>query len=863
MEATDKPQSPEHRGFLITPSASPPIHRPQPRRNEDQASPTKRLRLSSTPRPSSTMNAATIDYNKAHEEAMKRLRGTWDGLLDKWLRPLDKDDVVHMTTLEVIKDRGALCDKPSSPIQCLIDLTAEDSDDEEDSEDDADADGEELATLPSLDWTKEEKAWDAQLRWEFLQEEQRRKATYGSEVDESEGPDDIASFHGAQNSDSDGELAPHRPHKLVDVDDGSEDELGVWDDMEGNTLYRLPSDDEGLEDDTTQPALGSPEIPVFTPSSSPPPQSYESSHSPPPTSSPPRSSSPLSSQNFSSPIRTNSVSVSASKHSPQHKEMNIHRPSKIPARTIPRLDLRMFSAEPTSSPKPERHRGITTSSSYTTEGGFPNSATVAAANKPPKSAYLSGGKRALSTPKQPSAVEVDVSRRTPFLDAKVGAKAKESVGKRLPLSAKAKGKQKATFSEEDDVIEISDSEQPPPPNVQKDITKATLGGSHRSSSRPLPDARMIPPQSRMTEALSKKAKPPPLATTVSSSPRKRKRVVSSMESEEEPKSSSPRPASESPRQRSRAAPSTQSSRQSTDVESVESEVPGNPNVRRREKRRNRSRQRSRSIDSLSDESDQSEIRPHHRQHSRAPSQSPYPFPQQYPPQQYPHHPQPPMYSPLQDPRAQYIVTQAMQQLLALGSGTWVPPPHPNRGSTPFTPTHHQRHHPEHLPVHVYATPTHHIHPYPYSYDPMLSNATLPPDSPDVHPSPRVNANSIPRKKSLVKRSQSRGRRVSFKGEDIIINASDVSETSKSPSRDHRSSKNRHSRSSSEPARERREEVKDKVVRREGSLELEPDPGSPEPQALKRGRRHQTPAPSSRVKDYKKDNRRASSSRTEG
>ena len=134
----------------------------------------------------------------------------------------------------------------------------------------------------------------------------------------------------------------------------------------------------------------------------------------------------------------------------------------------------------------------------------------------------------------------------------------------------------------------------------------------------------------------------------------------------------------------------------------------------------------------------------------------------YPQPSYPPHHQSHLYPPIADPRAQYIISQAMHQLSALVAGPWTPPTH---GSMPYTPSH--RHHPG-GPGSMYSTPTHHTHPYPYVYDPNLSRATLPPDSPDVPSSPTVPGGTAVRRKSLVQRSRSRGRRVSFRMEEESV-----------------------------------------------------------------------------------------------
>jgi hypothetical protein len=114
----------------------------------------------------------------------------------------------------------------------------------------------------------------------------------------------------------------------------------------------------------------------------------------------------------------------------------------------------------------------------------------------------------------------------------------------------------------------------------------------------------------------------------------------------------------------------------------------------------------------------------------------------------------------------------MQQLSALVGAPWAPA-HSYPGAVPHIPTH--RHVSERPSNKQYVTPTHQHHPYPYSYDPQLSHATLPPDSSDNNSSPEIPA----RRRTLVRRSRSRGRRVSFIVEEDN-KSSDVMEVPSSP-----------------------------------------------------------------------------------
>jgi Centromere protein Scm3 len=124
-----------------------------------------------------------------------------------------------------------------------------------------------------------------------------------------------------------------------------------------------------------------------------------------------------------------------------------------------------------------------------------------------------------------------------------------------------------------------------------------------------------------------------------------------------------------------------------------------------------------------------------------------------------HHPPPPenFVPPVPDPRAQFIITQAVQQLSAL-AGTWTRP-----HDSPFIPHTPPRPHQSRQANFTFNTPTYHPHPYPYSYNPNLSVATLPPESPESVFSPEKSLHK-PRK-SCMTRHHSRRRRVSFKIDD--------------------------------------------------------------------------------------------------
>ena len=122
------------------------------------------------------------------------------------------------------------------------------------------------------------------------------------------------------------------------------------------------------------------------------------------------------------------------------------------------------------------------------------------------------------------------------------------------------------------------------------------------------------------------------------------------------------------------------------------------------------------------------------------------------------HPLPPetFVPPLPDPRAQFIITQALQQLSALVGTPWTPP---HDSFILHTPSWRQ----ESRCNPMFNTPTYHPYQYPYFYNPNLSLATLPPESPESVSSPEKSSHR-PRKSSIAG-SYSRGKRVSFKIDD--------------------------------------------------------------------------------------------------
>lgn len=200
-----------HKAPLITPSASPPPSQsffPQPYRIPDQPSPTKRQRLLSTSRQhkslsrSSSSSADPFDFHQAREDSTLRLLSIWSNL-DRYTRPLDEDDIIDITTGEVVKDRGVIRGSKKYAVGCFA--MADEEDDEEDEEDDEldsfanveaehvnlEVDGRKVPPVRAMD------PMDAKDLEEFLEAERKRKELCGSEPDESD--------YESQNEDNYGE----------------------------------------------------------------------------------------------------------------------------------------------------------------------------------------------------------------------------------------------------------------------------------------------------------------------------------------------------------------------------------------------------------------------------------------------------------------------------------------------------------------------------------------------------------------------------------------------------------------------------------------------------------------------------------
>jgi len=263
--AATKPAKPA----LITPSASPPSTArsfvQQPYRIPDRPSPTKRPRFSSTsntlraPSSSSSASVDSFDFQQAREDSTLRLLNIWSSL-ERYTRPIDEDDIVDITTGEVIKDRGVLRGSKQLSFGDAMGEEEEgyDEDEEEESTDELDAFANEgvddirlnvgIRKVPPVREMDPEDAKDIK---EFLEAERKRRETCGSERDESEvektpsrsktqrkKQQSPLERHATRREDAE-DPTPHRPTAAA-LHSESDDELCNWDMDEASMIYLVP-----------------------------------------------------------------------------------------------------------------------------------------------------------------------------------------------------------------------------------------------------------------------------------------------------------------------------------------------------------------------------------------------------------------------------------------------------------------------------------------------------------------------------------------------------------------------------------------------------------------------------------------------
>ncbi|KAJ7288335.1 hypothetical protein C8J57DRAFT_1279892 [Mycena rebaudengoi] len=805
----------------ITPSASPaPVSEsnsffPAPYRIPDAAPPLKRRRCSSTPRASSS--ATPDDFNTEREASALRMFDVWSQLAEKYTRRIDEDDIVDLVTGEIVKDRGVLSAATPWKFGRFADLegsTGTDDDDEDDSEqlygrpnltDEDDVD--ELDAFAESGGTEE--VWvvppvrkmdpaDARDLEEFMEAEKRRKEECGDE-DASEDNDDLASYNvQAEVRDAGDDVDEIREPQVLETPvsslnadiNESDDELGNWDILDAsNIVYTVEKPDPDLEvldsppttptnfvrgkTSSTQTLAKAPSSSKATPDS----RRDQNSRSRLQLHTPPKSRTPSSQLSFeddyvipisvasppSSPLPSSYGPCSSSpikpRSTPKHVDPSASQPrtrSQSRARSfqprtdgsrtrgdddpvpVPRLDLAEISRGRSATRGAARSRSAAAGMPSENPGAVMGKHPQKRSGEKPKSMTPLPSKTSLVSPRtvrrdtrQSSPVRASEDTVSPAPVSPVKGKEKQRVVKRSPTS---KGKARMTDSNRG--------------SGDEDYWWEGTGDPTGASVSERTERRKSQPRS--STGLPPTPEPVPPSTT-----RKRKR--NSLLDDE-------------PIRDFDATDNYNRASSSSDAHSL-SDTPLKP----KSKHKPRAARLEEPLDSDS----------HRRSdpHSAAvpssyypPMGSFYPYTPYTPPgaPQYDTDTQPLI--PLQDPRAQLIISQAMQQamhqLSNLFAGPWTP-------GQPFTP-------PRHPPStrstsgsgsspYSYPSTPHHPHAYPYVFNSGTSAGTLPPSSPPTSSPPSLASSPIragrppsrPRS-SLVSQSRSRGRRVSFTMEDELI-----------------------------------------------------------------------------------------------
>jgi hypothetical protein len=275
---------------LITPSASPPTSRGFP-------SPEKRQRIAYTPSPLSD-----LDIHNARRASSLRVLDVWANLAQRYNHRPNEDDIVDILTGEVVKDRGVLRSSfQQYDIGCFADadLAAGNdasSDGAAEEDDELDSFAEQADISGGLE-QRERLYWNvppvqlmnpadaADLR-EFLEAEKQRRDLWGGEEEMSSTSDDqearnredwqegedegeveeveeeeeenFDKLEGGDvscddklpaNDTSDHATKEHTDNLPKPTDEESDDELGTWGLVEGNTIYQVSRNDTMDDDD--------------------------------------------------------------------------------------------------------------------------------------------------------------------------------------------------------------------------------------------------------------------------------------------------------------------------------------------------------------------------------------------------------------------------------------------------------------------------------------------------------------------------------------------------------------------------------------------------------------------------------------
>ncbi|KAJ6585012.1 hypothetical protein B0H19DRAFT_1249916 [Mycena capillaripes] len=795
----------------ITPSASPAPPNsffPAPYRIPDEPPPPKRQRCSSTSRPARASSSATPDdFNNERQASAMRMFDVWSQLAEKYSRRIDEDDIVDLATGEIVKDRGVLSAETPWKFPRFADVDdAESTGTDEDDEDDVD----ELDAFAGTGevsvhgWTvppvREMDPADAKDLEEFMEAEKRRREECG-EDEVSEDGGELDESQDAEEEDDTKEdpdttdfkfLPPPDSHR-VEVDD-SDDELDNWGIVdESNTVSPVKTvENSGIIEILDSPSVSpirssnsnvtTPKSKKHVPAKNTPPSKSDRKRHPqlqlqtPPQSRTPSSvlspvddeftpvpsplSSPFPPSQSSSPTKPKRkpdvvprrVDRSVSRVRTRSQSRGRSPPRDSTHESIPRLDLvdsQRGRSVSRRSPRFKSEENVHGTKASTTVKRIDFSSITSATSTPKKKQSPSSSKtnNLSPAPKRRGSAGRSSSRFSPEPQSHEKGKGHDTVEHR-GFDRKGKGKAMDVEDLEDDDRWREDSNDP------IGLPSSPTRPSRRNSSRPREKQSQSASPSFKEEHIPLPRSPEPLPRGT----RKRKRKSLSCDSED-----SSRPAESEGnftsfvdekiliirRQASSTSFVSSPTKQKTRSSSLSAKFKAKKPLENSEGASH----------------SESEPEPETHQSSRHHPRSQQTLPSYYPPPSfYPYPSYPPATDmhptiPLHDPRAQFIISQAMHQLSSLFTAPWAaqpftPPRHsssarsaPASGSSPYS----------------YPTTPHHPHIQPYAFDSGASAGTLPPSSPPGSSPPSSSPlHSAGRRASLVPRSRSRGRHVSFK-----------------------------------------------------------------------------------------------------
>ncbi|KAJ7672735.1 hypothetical protein B0H17DRAFT_1083801 [Mycena rosella] len=871
-----RPQAP------ITPSASPVppsgsrAFFPAPYRIAEDSPPLKRQRHSSSPRHARASSSATPDdfnIGREREASAMRMFDVWSQLAEKYTRRIDEDDIVDLVTGEIVKDRGVLSAEIPWKIGRFADIDDSTGSDEED-EDDVD----ELDALAGSEAKEEEisvhrDGWtvppvrkmdpaDAKDLEEFMEAEKRRREECGDEEASEEDGDVEEHQRDAPDSADDctSEIVPPPPKAAppashshtVEVEE-SDDELNFLDGS--NIVYLVDEKKEVIE------ILDSPSVSPNRSTASiiaalkPKTRSHsKTTPNPRPTSKSP--ATPKSQSTAESRVMLKARATPKSRPDMPHPRLQLHTPpqSRTPSSVLSSTDD--FDIPFASPPSPSRYP-VPVPRVDLAEMSRGRSALK---NTRARTSVPKGGAGQPQPSTRSKVAEPDSRRRN---DNTPGA----SSSSKIPvLSTDAKRRDKPSRSSSALLPSTPEPKYHPPLKEEKGMGGTSPDASNRKGKSRLIEAEQ--PVDDDEESSDPLALPPspirrgrPQGTSVMRRSPRNKHPAVLGEYASLPRSPGPLPRSARKRKRKSMSSDAEDSNRigdsihDTPASFLSLDSPSrstarrSPSVSAKFKSKREVEEGASYSDSGSEPESESLRASSHRHPRPVPAMPPY-----YPPPGsfYPYPPFTPGTDihpamPLQDPRAQFIISQAMQQamhqLSTLYAAPWsaqpfTPPRHPpsarsasSSGSSPYYPT----------------TP-HHPHTHPYVFNSGASMGTLPPSSPPGSSPASSPVRGAGRRASLVPRSRSRGRRVSFRlDEELRDNEVDLHGDSSDPlpaRHEARTSEEIDDTPSSSPSKPKHKDKGKKKMMDSSLFESEPsDPGSRSNARPRIAERAQTPGPS--------------------